>query len=288
MEIEPSLAGQIIANGLTLSLLYVLMALGFTLIFGILRVFNFAHGEFYMLGAIGVFYVVRQAGLPFPAGLILAAIGVGLLGMMVERFLFRPLHGQTYACFMVALGTSLGFTTATRLIAGPNPKKMLAPIAGVAQFMGASVAWQNIAVVLISAALVIGLYIIIKRTKFGLALRATAANPLAASLVGVGVSKLRTQVFGISTALAGAAGALVAPLYFISPYIGGAVMFKSMVVVIMGGLGSIPGAVLGGFLLGFIESIGLTFVGGIANIFGWLLVIILLIFRPQGLLGEKE
>jgi len=288
MEFEPSLAGQVIANGLTSSLIYILMALGFTLIFSILRVFNFAHGEFYMLGAFGVFYIVQQAGLPFPAGLILAAIGAGLLGVVIERFLFRPLHGQLHACFMIALGTSLGLSTAALVIIGANPKKMMDPIAGIANFMGASVSWQKIAVVLISAALVIGLYIVINRTKFGLTLRAVAANSLAASLLGVGTKRLRTQVFGISTALAGAAGGLVAPLYYASPFIGQAVMFKSMVVVILGGLGSIPGAVLGGFILGFIESIGLTFVGGIAHIFGWILVVILLIFRPQGLFGEKE
>jgi len=287
MELEPSIVVQVIVNGFNLALVYIIMALGFTLIFGILRIFNFAHGEFYMLGAFGVFYLVKLVNLPFAVSLLISMIGVGLIGVVVERFLFRPLHGQMYASFMIALGVSMGLTTLVAVIIGPQQKKIPAPIPGVAHFAGASIAWQNVAVILISAALVAGLYILIHRTKFGLTIRAAASDPEAASLVGVGTKMLRTQIFGISTALAGIAGCLTAGLYFINPYMGQQVIFKAMVVVILGGLGSIPGAIIGGLALGFLESISLTAIGGVANIIGWLLVVILLMVRPQGLLGEK-
>lgn len=287
MDIDAALVTQVVVNGFNLALLYILMALGFTLIFSILGIFNFAHGEFYMLGAFAIFYLVKLAALPFVAALVISTIGVGLVGVLVERFLFRPLHGQTYAAFMIALGLSMGFTTMAAVTFGPLSKKIPPPISGVAHFLGASISWQNLAVILISMALVAGLYIFIHRTRYGLTIRATASNPLAASLLGVGTKRLRTQIFGISTALAGIGGCLMASIYFISPYMGQPVIFKAMVVVILGGLGSIPGAIVGGLVLGFIESIGTTAIGGIASVFGWLLVVILLLVRPQGLLGKK-
>jgi branched-chain amino acid transport system permease protein len=284
---EQNIAVQVILNGLSTGLIYVLMALGFSLIFSILGVFNFAHGEFYMLGAVLIYFVTSVAGLPFPVGLLVAVLAIGLLGLLIEKLMFRPLADQGLSSFIVALGLSMGLSSLTAVIIGSRGKYVSQPISGVIKFLGSTISWYTLIVIIASLFLVLVLYIIINYTKFGRTIRAIASNPKASLLVGVKTKAIRSQTFAIATGLAAAAGALTAPLYYVTPYIGNQVIFKVMVVVILGGLGSIPGAVFGGLILGFIESIGLTYVGGIANIFGWLFVIVLLLVRPQGLMGKK-
>ncbi len=284
---EQNVIVQVLINGLTTGLIYVLMALGFSLIFSILRVFNFAHGEFYMLGAVLTYYIVSIAGLPFYVGVLAAMLAMGLLGLVVERIMFRPLADQALPSFIVALGLSMGLSALMAVIIGSRGKYISEPISGVIKFLGASISWYTLTVIIASIFLVLGLHILINYTKFGRTIRAVASNPKAALLVGVKTKSIRSQTFAIATGLAAAAGALMAPLYYITPYIGNQVIFKVMVVVILGGLGSIPGAVFGGLILGFIESVGLTYIGGIANIFGWLFIIVLLLVRPQGLMGKK-
>ncbi len=278
---------QIFANGLSIGLIYVLMAVGFSLIFGIMGIFNFTHGELFMLGAFGIYFISGKLGLPYFAAVLVTMVLVGILGVLMERVFFRPVHGQMFPSFMIALGLNMIIGTAALVLFGDQDRSVPKVISGVVNLAGIRLSKEMVLGMVISGIAVAGLIWFVHYTKIGRAIRATAQNSDAASLQGIKIRRIYMQTFGISAALAGIAGAIIAPVYFINPLIGGPAMFKCIVVVILGGLGSIPGAIAGGLALGFIESLGLTFVGNSAHMIGWIVVIILLLFRPQGLLGKS-
>lgn len=278
---------QIIANGLSIGLIYVLMAVGFSLIFGIMGIFNFTHGELFMLGAFGIYFISGKLGLPYFAAVLVTMVLVGILGVLMERVFFRPVYGQMFPSFMIALGLNMIIGTAALVLFGDQDRSVPKVVSGVVNLAGIRLSKEMVLGMIISGIAVAGLIWFVHYTKIGRAIRATAQNSDAASLQGIKIRRIYMQTFGISAALAGIAGAIIAPVYFINPLIGGPAMFKCIVVVILGGLGSIPGAIAGGLALGFIESLGLTFVGNSAHMIGWIVVIILLLFRPQGLLGKS-
>jgi branched-chain amino acid transport system permease protein len=278
---------QIVANGLSIGLIYVLMAVGFSLIFGIMGIFNFTHGELYMLGAFGIYFRSGKLGLPYFLAVMTTMLIVGVLGVLLERVFFRPVYGQMFPSFMIALGLNMMIGTAALVCFGDQDRSVPKVVSGVVKLAGVRLSKEMVLGMLISGIAVAGLIWFVHHTKAGRAIRATAQNSDAASLQGIKIRRIYMQTFGISAALAGIAGAIIAPVYFINPLIGGPAMFKCIVVVILGGLGSIPGAIAGGLALGFIESVGLTFVGNSAHMIGWIIVIVLLLFRPQGLLGKQ-
>ena len=278
---------QIIANGLSIGLIYVLMAIGFSLIFGIMGIFNFTHGELYMLGAFGIYFLFGKVGLPYFLAVMITMLLIGALGVLMERVFFRPVYGQMFPSFMIALGLNMMIGTAALVGFGDQDRSVPKVVSGVVKLAGVRLSKEMVIGMLISVIAVAGLVWFVHHTKVGRAIRATAQNSDAASLQGIKIGRIYMQTFGISAALAGIAGAIIAPVYFISPLIGGPAMFKCIVVVILGGLGSIPGAIAGGLALGFIESVGLTFIGNSAHMIGWIIVIVLLLFRPQGLLGKQ-
>lgn len=278
---------QIIVNGVLAGFIYVIMALGFTLIFGIMRIVNFAHGEFYMIGAIVILVLFGRFGWPFYAAVLAGGLVAGLFGIVLERVLFRPIVGEELPCMIMSLGVAIILQSLVLILFGPAEQTVPRPFSGTWSLAGAVVPWDR-TIVALSALAILGLfYVFMKYSRIGLAMRAVAQDPQTASLMGVESGLIYASAFGMACMLAGLAGALMAPIYTIGPYIGELPMLRAFVVVILGGLGSIPGAVLGGLLLGLNESILATLLGStIALIVSFAIVLLIVIVKPEGLMGR--
>jgi len=273
-------------NGFGLAVVYVLVALGLTLIFSILEIINFAHGEFYMLGGFAAYYLCAVGGLNYVATLVLAVLLVGLAGVVAERLVFRHLRGKTLNAFIVSLGLLWVLQATAQLSFGVLDKSVPSAVSGIVRVGGVIVSRERLFVILIAVALIIGLYLFLKFTRTGQAMRAVAQDAEAAALQGVNIELTSALGFGIGCALAGAAGALIAPIFAVSPTMGALPVVKAFIIIIVGGMGSLPGAVLGGLLLGAVEGVGTLFMSSAAvNILGFLMVIAILLLRPRGLLG---
>lgn len=278
-------------NGVMLGLNYALVALGLTLIFGIMRIVNFAHGEMYMLGGYVAYYLFGQFGLNFFATLVAAAVIVGALGVVLEKFIFRPLAsrpGIELTSLIAAVGLAWVFQMLAVIAFGELDKKVPSAFKGIINMGGVVITFERLAAILIGILLVVLLNFFLLRTKIGRAIRAVAQDKQAAALQGVGVSRISALAFGIGCGLAAAAGALVAPIFVVNPSLGSEVILKAFLVVILGGMGSVPGAMLGGLVLGFIESYGCLFFSvPTVMVLTFVLIIVILIVRPQGLLGHE-
>ncbi|MEW6112264.1 MAG: branched-chain amino acid ABC transporter permease [Thermodesulfobacteriota bacterium] len=277
---------QVLVNGLMLGLTYALIASGFSLIYGIMRLLNFAHGEFYMLGAFATYLICDRLGLNYFSALFLSMVVIALLGVVTYYLFFRPFRDQHDPSLVIALGVAMLIGGLAPLIFGEKDQSVSPVFPGVVQFFGATLSLERIFVIVMAIILMLALTWFIKFTRTGQAMRAVAQDPEAAALQGIGVDSTFVRCMAISSALAGAAGSLLAPLFVVNPYLGTHAVVKALVVVVIGGLGSIPGAVAGGLLLGLVESIGNTFLGGATEILGFVIVMLVLIFRPQGLLGH--
>jgi branched-chain amino acid transport system permease protein len=277
---------QVLVNGLMLGLTYVLIASGFSLIYGIMRLLNFAHGEFYMLGAFATYLLCEHLGVHYFTALALSMVIIGFLGVLVYRFFFRPFRDEHDPSLVIALGIAMLIGGLALIIFGEKDKSVAPVFSGVIQVWGATLSKERVAVIVLAIVLMAALTLYIKFSKTGQAMRAVSQDREAAALQGIGVDSTFTLCMGISSALAGAAGALLAPLFYVNPFLGMHAVLKALVVVVIGGLGSIPGAIAGGLLLGFVESFGNTFFGDITEILGFVIVMIILLFRPQGLFGH--
>jgi len=269
-----------------LGLTYVLIASGFSLIYGIMRLLNFAHGEFYMLGAFATYLLCEHLGVHYFTAMALSMVIIGVLGVLVYQFFFRPFRDEHDPSLVIALGIAMLIGGLALIIFGEKDKSVAPVFSGVIQVWGATLSKERVAVILVAIVLMAALTLSIKFSKTGQAMRAVAQDREAAALQGIGVDSTFSLCMGISSALAGAAGALLAPLFYVNPFLGMHAVLKALVVVVIGGLGSIPGAIAGGLLLGFVESFGNTFFGDITEILGFIIVMIVLLFRPQGLFGH--
>jgi branched-chain amino acid transport system permease protein len=279
---------QTILFCLVLGSQYTLIASGFTLVFGISRIFNFAHGELYMFSGFFLYYLCGQWKVNYFAALIISGIAIGLMGVILERLFYRPVRANINATFMVAVGLLLILSNLALVLFGPLIKKVPSPFKGSITILeNVSLSWERVAVIVGCAILMLGLHFFINNTRQGLALRAVAQDPDTAALMGMSVDRSRAIAFFVGSFLAGVAAAIVIPVFCVDPFIGGHAMFRALVVVILGGLGSIPGAVAGGFALGFTDGLGLTFLGYPAYTIGWVIVILLLLIRPLGLMGKE-
>lgn len=279
---------QIVVNGLLSGLTYVIMALGFTLIFGIMKIVNFAHGEFYMLGAVTVLVLFGHMGLPFFVAVTLAGLATAAFGLVCERLLFRRLAGEELPGMITSLAVSIILQSAVLLVFGPAEQSVPRPFTGTWSVAGAVVPWDRTVVAIGAFVILIAFYCFMTVSRLGLAMRAVALSPETASLMGVESGVMYAASFSIGSLLAGLAGALMAPVYTIGPAMGSAPMLRAFVVVILGGLGSIPGAVLGGLLLGVCESaLATTLDSTLAQIASFVIVLGVLIVRPTGLLGRR-
>ena len=278
---------QMIVNGVLAGLIYVIMALGFTLIFGIMRIVNFAHGEFYMIGAVVVLLLFGQLGMPFFLAVICGGLFSGLLGIALERLLFRRLAGQELPGMIMSLAISIILQSLALIALGPSEQTVPRPFSGTWRLGGAVVPWDRTVVALCAVAILVLFYLFLKFSRLGLAMQAVAQDAETSSLMGVESGVVYAASFGIGCLLAGLAGALMAPIYTIGPYMGLMPMLKAFVVVVLGGLGSLPGAVLGGLLIGLSESVLSTeFDSTLALIASFGIVLLVVLTRPSGLMGR--
>ncbi len=282
------LALQTAVNGAVVSVFFALMAIGFTLIFGVMRVLNLAHGELYMIGAYVVWLTYAQGNLPFPVAVLLGAVIVAGIGMGMEHTLFRPMRGRPLMGLIMSIGMIfiLQVFVATTWHIGLM-KQVPPAIKGSLVLFGASAPWQRLIVMPAAAALLGGLWFFLKRTKQGRALRAAAQDTEAAALQGISINRIGLISMAIGAGLAGAAGALMAPILKVDPYMGHTALITALMITIVGGLGSIEGALLASFIYGFMSAFLTTYVDGtIATIAGVLLMFIVLAVRPRGILGR--
>ena len=284
---------QTLVNALMQSSFVALMAVGLVLIFGVMRVINFAHGEFYMAGAYVVFWLYAQHKLPFFAAVVAAMIIVGVIGLILEQILFKPMRENPLGGLIMSVGILFILQVLAAVIFGVGLMKHIPPnYPGATQVFGmegVSVPWQRLVAFGISILLLVGLWLFLRRTRLGWALRACAQDREAAALQGMSINKLALLAMGLGAGMAGAAGAIMAPLVRVYPYIGGPVIVTAFIVIVVGGIGSLEGAVLAAVLYTFFHTFVATYLDGtIASILGLLLMLLVLIVRPAGLLGKGE
>jgi branched-chain amino acid transport system permease protein len=282
---------EIWINGLTQSCTYMTMAFGMVLVFSILGILNWTHGQFYMLGAFVVYYAITAAGIPFFLSLLISAVVIGGLGMLVEKFIIERVSVSSAegALYVTAATIALifFFEGAASMLFELQDKGLAMVLPGVLDMGSFSVSYQKIAVVIFTVIVLIAMYVVLNHTRVGLAIRAAAQEPDAASLYGINVKRVSVIVMGIGCALAAMAGSIMAPVYVVNPFIGRIPMIMSLLAIIIGGLGSLIGAIVGGIILGLLNSVIAYYLSYFSEVVLFLLVIILLLFRPQGLFGAS-
>jgi branched-chain amino acid transport system permease protein len=281
---------QFLANGIVVGAFYALSALGLTLIFGLMRVVNFAHGEIYMLGGITGWYFTTALGLNFFAALLMVAAVMAAFGWLVDRVLIERVRDQgEEAGILLTIGLSIFLSNLTQLVVGPAPLKVAGPISEGVVFLGPVVVTKlRLLAVAVGIALIVGVNLLIRTTRLGHAMRATFQDQTAASLAGIRTDHVYACTFALGCTLAAMAGMLLASIYSAQASIGGLVSLKSFVVVILGGMGSFAGAVAGGLLLGIAEAMWGGYVAtGMVDIIGFVLVIVILLLRPQGIFATR-
>lgn len=282
---------QQLVNGISLGSIYALIALGYTMVYGIVKLINFAHGDIFMIGAFVGFYSITILKLGFFPSLILAMVVCSIFGVLIERIAYKPLRNATrIAVLITAIGVSLFLEYSTIYLRGHSPK----PIRGTfflqkLDFFGISINSQSLFILGVSVLLMILLQFIVHKTKIGKAMRAVSHDADAAKLMGINVDKTISATFAIGSALAGAAGVIFGTYYVkIEPLMGIIPGLKAFVAAVLGGIGIIPGAMVGGLVLGVVEAFvsasgyslwrdGVAFV----------VLILILIFRPSGLFGKN-
>lgn len=286
---------QIIINGLLLALLYLLVALGLTLLFSIMEILNFAHGEMLMLGAFVTYYItdrIRPTGSPlinFILAFILAILVVAVIGIFIERAFFRPLKGRVLEMLIMSVGLSVVLQSGGYMTFGILDKGVTSPMSGILNIFGASLPLTRLLVMIGSVVLVSLLFYVVHRTKLGMAMRAVEQDSETAAMLGIRINRVLAYAFAIASGLAAAGGVLVAPVFVITPVMGTVYLLKAFVVIILGGAGSVIGCVAGAFFLGFIDSLtGTLFGEHIAYGTGFALIIAILLLKPEGLAGHAQ
>jgi branched-chain amino acid transport system permease protein len=292
--LEPAIMTQIILQGMVRGSMYALMGCGLSLIFGIMGVKNFSHGEFFMLGTYMMFFVAAILGLPFFLGIVAAAAGLFLFGMLVERTLISTLRhraGRDWLldAFVLTIGLQVVLQNLALIVFGSRRRGVTQLVEGSIQFGTINITLERLMILVLAATAVALLWAFIKFTRTGKAIRATGQDPEAAQTLGIDVNRVYTYTFGLGAALAGIAGALLISIFPAFPTVGFEPVIKSIAVVILGGLGNVPGAIVAGLLLGIIEAYSLFFfAAGWQNVITAILVVIILIVRPQGLFSSAK
>ncbi|GAC1600358.1 MAG: branched-chain amino acid ABC transporter permease [Ramlibacter sp.] len=287
--LSPTIVGQVLINGLNLSAIYVLVALGFTLLFGIMRVVNFAHGAFAMLGGYALFYLYGQFGLPFPIAVPLSAALVAGLGLVLEALVFRWFYHKMLQSMIGLLGLNLALVYSAVLLWDVYERSIPPAMPGLLQAGPLILPTDRLSVIGVALSVLLLFWLFMTRTRHGLAMRAAAQDVEIAETQGVNTARIYRLAFFIATFMTALAGGLYAQTYSLSPFMGERPLLVAFVVVILGGMGSVPGAALGGVILGFSESILSTFYGSAVSSFvSFGVVIALLVVRPWGLLGSPD
>lgn len=276
---------QQLFNALALGGVYALVALGLTLVYGVMRVPNFAHGGLYMLGAYLTYAALNGLGVGYVPALLLSAVAVALLAALLERLIFFPLRNAPHVHPMIAaLGVLFFLEAGVQLIWGPDFKQITEPVQGIVNLGGVTLTWQRLLVIAASVLVMLGLNFFLKRTLTGATIEAMAQNREGARLVGVNTARVGMLTFAISGALAAVAAALIAPINAVAPSMGEVMNLKVFAIIILGGMGSVPGAIVGALLLAFAEVFGGYYINlDFSDVIGFALLVLVLAVRPQGL-----
>jgi branched-chain amino acid transport system permease protein len=279
---------QNLLNGFMAGWVYILVALGLTLVLSIVGIVQLAHGEVYMVGAYVLYYFCVSAGLNFYVSLLISMVVIGFLGIALERFFLRPFRDDVEGAIISTIALILILQTGIVAIAGVSYKDIPSPVEGVLTILGARLSWERLVTILVSIGLVFALLIFITRTKMGQAMVAVSEDREAAALQGINVNLVSGVAMFLGCGLAAAAGGLTGAIFDLTPFMGGFALMKGIEVIILGGLGSIPGAILGGLILGLVDGLVTPLLSvQMASIIGLVVIILILLFRPQGILGHE-
>lgn len=291
---------SLLITGLILGIIYALMALGLTLIFSILNVINFAHGEFYMLGGYASYLILQIFTGLHPLIIVpISGLIIGTTGILFEIFFLRPMHDERIArpaeyAVLVTFGLSFFMQNLALAVFGPYPHSPPSFFQGSVDLGLVSVSADRLTASLISLLLLGVLLLLINRTWLGKALRAVSQDKQAAAVVGINPNVMNTVAFGLGVGLAAVAGALLAPVFSVSPDVGAVPAIRSYIIIVLGGMGSLPGSILGGLVIGLVESFGAGYYPdpsralNYKTAFGLIIFALVLLFRPRGFFGRKE
>jgi branched-chain amino acid transport system permease protein len=278
---------QVLVNGVVLGAFFALMAVGLTLIFGVLRVINFTHGVMFMLGAYGTWYATEQ-GVPYLVAVLVSALTVAAFSALVELLVLRRFRGMLIEGAVVAIALAVLIQNLANEIIPLSPKSVDTPFPGTVSMHGVVLGWHRIFLFGMACVLIFGLALFVRRSRTGRAMRALQQNPYAAELQGIRADFVAPAVFAIGGGLAALAGGLIAPVQQLLPGIGDAPLLASFVVVVLGGLGSIGGTLVAAMMIGLKQSAATTYWTGPAAVaLSFLLAIAVLVVRPKGLFGNE-
>ncbi|WP_079527643.1 branched-chain amino acid ABC transporter permease [Halobacillus hunanensis] len=280
---------QQLFNGLTIGSVYSLVALGLTLVYGILHIPNFAHGALYMLGAYVTLTTMLLWGFHYWLAIAISVLIVGLLGVLMDRLVFHPLrNAPPIHDKIAAIGILLFLEALAQIVWGADYRSMDTPYGQVINVFGVTLTMQRILINVGAISVMILLYLFLKKTFIGSTIIAMAQNREGAHLVGINTNKVAMLTFMISGGLAAIAASLSAPINLVFPGMGHLVILKAFVIIILGGMGSIPGAIIGGYIIGFSESLGATYISGeYSDIIAFVLLVVILSFKPKGLFSRE-
>ncbi len=277
-----------ILNGLCLAGIYVLVALGMTMILSIMNILQFAHGEVFMLGAFATYFVVVRLGGNFILAILLSMVAMGIVGFILERIVFRPLIGKFLPVVCAATGLMLILQSTAVLTFGLNQKQIPNIVPGGIRVLGFVVPYDRLLALATGIVFTALLFVFLRRSRFGLAITATAQNREGALLQGINPKAMYAFVMTVGSALAAVGGSFAGSIFTLDPFMGSIALMKGFTIIVIGGMGSIGGVVVGGLLLGLSDSLTATlFSPAVAAIFPLVLVIIVLVTRPKGLWGHE-
>lgn len=279
---------QQLFNGLTIGSVYALVALGLTLVYGILHIPNFAHGALYMMGGYITLMMMTKFGLHYWIAIFISIILVGLIGVLMERLVFHPLReAPPIHDKIAAIGILLFLEAFAQYYWGAEYQSMSTPYGQVVHILGLTITMQRILIVVAALVVMLLLYLFLKKTFIGSTIIAMSQNREGANLVGINTNKVAMLTFMISGGLAAIAASLSAPINLVFPGMGQLVILKAFVIIILGGMGSIPGAIVGGYILGFSESLGATYISNdYKDIIAFVILVIILTVKPTGLFSK--
>lgn len=283
---------QCLINGIAVGAIYTIMALSYTILFGTLRIANFAQGDIYMIGMLIGYTFYVGASLPFPVALVLSILITVIVLLIIQRAIYQPiLKVSSMYLFIATIGMATFLRSASQLIFG-SESYSFPHLLGSTPWQitdTISIMPQSVIIIVVCVILVVALMLFMRKTKTGLAMSAVSMNQFAASLMGVNFGRIATITYIISAAMASIAGVFTAPMYNVSTNVGATLGLKALIAAIMGGFGNATGAILGGMLLGLIEALGSFYISSAyKDAFAFIVLIIILFVRPQGLLGRKS
>jgi branched-chain amino acid transport system permease protein len=283
------LFSQLLMNSIIAGAIYTLVAIGYTMVYGVLKFINFAHGDLAMVGAYITYFLIKHVGLPILPSVVIAIISVAALGILIEKIAYKPLrHASRLAPLITAIAVSIFLQSAVILLLGARTKTLRLVTTKGLMFLGAYITPIQVIIITTSVLLMILLNIYLKHAKLGKAMRATSDEMTIASVVGIQVDRVISYVFAIGSALAAVAGILIAFETNLTPTMGFVLGIKAFAAAVVGGIGSVRGAMVGGFIIGFAENFGIWYIPtGYKNSVAFVILVLVLLVRPSGIFGMK-